>query len=787
MFLRHRRQIRDEGGWVLAVVLAAIGLMSLVILALISMTMTDLRIRERFGERARVDRSVDGTLEVGINALKSSPGAVLGRPGECASLDGQSVTIDGVVSTLQCTPEAPTVPPVAGSGGVALTTLGGYTGTLDDAVDNRLEPLVAGVATGLATVLRNAFDLGPGVAHFGQDPLRIAGDVRVKNGAFGYRFTGTPATAGPSPAIDVVGTYSQGQCGPLGCIDFSLFGIPLGSSPPCGLLVPNVIPGRDFGTGVAATNGLSCNLGTGNSLFDDPAPAPPATWAASDLRSGRVLPAACPRIGDVVAIAPGAYDIRATKILNTWFAVGNCDNVTFWFPPGDYYFDAAGLWGGERNSLVLADPTARYVFGAARGWAAPAGAPAAVFPSACDSSLDGVSITLTVRTSIKHRAGLAAVCGRRDLVSGNRLPVVYQAPTGSAPVTWVALPTTAASPSPANAPTIRFSAPENALSSSGPVPASFPSGGPVYPVGESPRALATTSCAVWSCSPTLSLGGFSDPAFPAPYGPFVRDTNFPFAPQVSLKVRGDFAVQNPAPGYPQISWVVTLRDGSLNPDGTPARCNGTLPSTLPNNAATQVLTIPIGQACLSQAGLVDASQLEGATVDIVYHLGQVCGWFGCQQTMTAGIDYAWLEATTDPSSAVPAATEVAVDPGSGTGMYYMGPVYIPKSVTEIRWKGSANSSPLFVGGLVTRALASGPADANATNVRSGVVASVGLVSAQRVVTLRASVGGRLRGSARVVITDDDVGHVRQEPGRLLEVTDWQFCDRPSGDASCWAP
>jgi|GEM_PF-7116767 len=766
----------------LVTVLAALGLTSLVIVALLAMSLSDVRIRGGAREQDRVDRAVDGALDVGINRLKTSPMGLLGRPGNCGELDGAEVPVDGVVASLECRPEPSGLPPVAGPGGVAVVTLGGFTGTLDDVIDNRLDPLVSGIAGGLGSWLRSQFDQGPGLAHYGQDPLRIAGDVRVRNSALGYRFTGTPATAGPSPAFQVFGRYDQGDFGPLGGIAFNLFGIPLGTSPPCGLLIPGVIPGTEFGSGLAASDGLACGLGRADDRFADPSPAPPATWSAAALRGGPVLPAACPRVGNVVTISPGAYGIAATRILNRWFAAGDCDDVTFWFPPGDYSFDAAGLWGGERNSLMLADPTARWVFGAPRGWSAPGGAPASVFPAACDTSVDGVSITLTPRTSIKHRIGLAAACGRRDPVTGDQLPLVYQEAGASGPTTWAARPSTASSDL---HPTIRFANPTAALDSAAPAPVPAPSSGPAYPTGESTRAFATTTCSTFACAPTLVLGGFSDPAFPAPYGPIVREATFPFAPRAFLKIRGTANVTNQWFGSPAVRWVVYLGDGSTNPDGTPARCTGELPNSIANQPETLVLTIPIGQECLTQAGLVDASQLEGARVEISYLFNSICSWFGCP-TVTAGIDHAWLEVTSDPSAALPAAMEVAVDPANGTVMHYLGPVYVPRSLTEVRWRGSANQTPLFVGGLTTRALASGPPDAASTNYRTGVLAAAGLSPAQRVVTLRAVVDGRLRGSARVVISDGDSGGLVLDPGRLLEVVDWQRCNRPTSADTCWS-
>lgn len=776
------RRARSEAGGVLLLTLAAIAMFGVVVVALLGLTLTGARVGSNTTAELRRQRAVDGALEVGVNRLKTSPGAVLGRPGNCAPLEGQTVTVDGVTSTLRCAPEPSTTPEVAGPGGVALTTLGGFTGTLDDVVDNRLDPLISGLASGLGAWFRSQFAEGPGLAHFGQDALRIAGDVRVRNGAFGYRFTGNPNVAGPSPAFDITGSYSQGQCGPIGCLDFSLFGIPILTSPACGLLVPNVVPGQEFGSGLSATGGLNCNLGSANALFADPAPSAPAAWSATALRSGPALPAECPKVGNVVTIQPGAYGVMATRVLNQWFGPGNCDDVTFWFPPGDYSFDSAGLWGGERNTLMLADPTARWVFGAPRGWSAPGGASAANFPGACDTSAQGVSITLTVRTSIKHRAGLVAACGRRD-AEERPLPLVYQPVPSSAPVTWAARPTTATTN---NHPTIRFNTPERALDSAGPVPSPAPGSGTAYPTGEATRAYATTTCTTFECNPTLILGGFTDPAFPAPYGALVRDANFPFAPQVFLKIRGTAAFSNQWFGFPKVMWTVFLGDGSTNPDGTPTRCTGELASTMPSNPETNVLTIPIGQECLTQAGLVDASQLEGARVEITYKFSTICGWFGCP-SVTAGIDHAWLEATTDPSSALPASMEVAVDPAGGTAAYWFGPVYVPKSQTEVRWKGSANESPLFVGGLTTRALASGPPDATTTNYRTGIVASGGLAPSQRIVTLSAVADGRLRGSAKVVITDDDPARLRLDPGRLLEVVDWRYCNRPASAASCWAP
>ncbi|MEI2700231.1 MAG: hypothetical protein V9E94_18575 [Microthrixaceae bacterium] len=77
----------------------------------------------------------------------------------------------------------------------------------------------------------------------------------------------------------------------------------------------------------------------------------------------------------------GRYDAVDTAAINNLMD-GSCPERTFWFRPGKYSFDVsdAGAPAADRHALVIDDPTAKVVFGAANGWDAASGAPAELVP-----------------------------------------------------------------------------------------------------------------------------------------------------------------------------------------------------------------------------------------------------------------------------------------------------------------------------------------------------------------------------------------------------------------------
>jgi hypothetical protein len=222
------------------------------------------------------------------------------------------------------------------------------------------------------------------------------------------------------PALNVTGRYAQGDRGILG--DASL---------PCGL----------------STEGHVWNALAARIIDADDADARPeceATDAAALNARAEILPrpglgeqfssfASVPACsGSVIEFQPGAYGKAQTAAINNLLD-GSCPNKVFWFRPasagvaGNYWFDVDDTSAADRalwNSLVIADPTARVIFGTPRGGLSASAAQAATFPEACDAAAAGVEIILSPRTSLRHSAGKVAMCDRDGTLSTTNVPAV---------------------------------------------------------------------------------------------------------------------------------------------------------------------------------------------------------------------------------------------------------------------------------------------------------------------------------------------------------------------------
>lgn len=489
---------RADDGFALIGTLALMAIFSLTIVALLGLTFTSIAATTAAATRANELRAVDGSLETAVNRIRTDPTAVFGSAAGCdlgaANLtfdQGTAGTADDVVTALQCCPNtdigcttpvsAPPLVPVDDTGR-SMTLLGESAGgELWPAASWREDclarpgpgclPWSLGIGTGNYGAQRRqigAYD-GAALVHSGPTPLEIVGDVSLKHGAVAMR---NPAV-GPTPAVQVSGEYRQGDAG--------LFWQQSGG--PCGQLSPTFAWTR-AGTIEARGGGPTC-ADPGAASLDD---------GASLARPGRavgdaVVPDSCPG-GPVVTLTPGNYDAGQTARLNRLLA-GSCSR-TYHFTPGDYWFDVDDPSQPVelRNSLTINDPSSQIVFGSPRGWDPAVGASDADFPDAChhdpgDSSAehDGVAVTLSSRTSIRHLAGRVAMCGHR--VNGATLPVIWQdpAPNGG----WAARPTAVANVDDAT----RFSNPGFALD------------GP-----DDRSASRAVGCQLWlgqSCAPRLSL------------------------------------------------------------------------------------------------------------------------------------------------------------------------------------------------------------------------------------------------------------------------------------------
>lgn len=749
----------------LLMTLAVIGFLSIIVLALFTMLFTDVATRSSYARAARDQRAADGALQIGIDRLKTSPGGSLGGAGGCTGLTGSQVTLDSRVVTLSCGATAITDPPIASPGlpgdGPALTLLGNYNGQLDDVANGNLGTLLGVAASGLAVALNDYLLQGPGLVHYGPGSLKVVGDVDVKQSALGRK---DPT---PSPAFDVTGNYRQGDVGLLGNQSFSIFGVPILSTPACGVLDRNVGTGTsDLGLQLHATGTATCNVGRGN--IPTPTMNAPATFSESARRLGTDLPISGCVSDTVVQFTPGAYNRLQTQKMNEWFSRSNtvCHNVTFYFPHGDYYFDSGGYFNGDRNALAFDDPTSNWVFGTPKGWSPPARATAAAFPEACDRSAPGVSITTSARTALKHKGGRVAICGTPG---SSTTPAIYQ-DSGSVTQDWAGAATVATNSQYTDLG--KFSSLPDATHSLSPAPATYPAYGSDWDGSEgTTRRSATISCQ-YGCTAGLRFSGFSDPGEPAPSGTLTKAV---------LKIRGHaenipgFGV--PAYGVPSTTVIVYYGDGSQAYNVCQINVND-----IPRNYDENFLTINLLTGCNNGTyQLIDATQLENAQVEVHMALPLGLCAFCTAPTPKEYIDYVWMETSTtaQPSSSY----STVVNPAGGSSMNVFGPVYVPKSQIEVGWTGSANTLPVFVGQVVARGLGSLGAD---SSVQVGVLASRTLVQPRRHVTLRAEIDGRLRGIAEVEITDVDSssGSPVQTPGWKLEIVDWDLCNREQTAPTC---
>lgn len=780
----HRAGPAREDGFALILVLVATLVFGLIVVALLGMSMGAMAVRSSMTSDAASRRAADAAIETWINELRTSPGAVLGRSGQAC--DSGPLAVDSFTVVVRCEGEAPSGDPVS-TGGVAgttaLTLLGGFTGPIADLAQapnflGTLNPLFESLDTSLSSTL-------PGFVHYGPRTLEIDGDVKVRQDGLVWHERDGVGIRGPAVAID--GKYQQGKVSsPFGGLYgwMTLFR----RTPECGLLDPRfdrtwqdligVLP--DGGFHIAATDGMSCR--SSNVIVDprwDP-PVPATPWSSTRLRAGMSLPADCAALRPdpdvpVVRLSPGMYNRDDTSRLNDWLRTGNCDGVTFWFPPGDYYFDAAGTVSGDlstRSSIVARDPTSNVVFGTPSGWDPAAGkAPDSAFPAACvrDGSQPGVTITMSPRTTLKHLSGLISACAARD-ADGDEEPLLFQA-GGDDDMVWAGVPT-------AVTPTTFTDAGRALRSTAASKPLDWPTNAGPYDTSESSFQYATARCsgAYLRCTPKLSFTGFRDGAAYAYGDPKVAEVH----------LRG--AASNVGDAIPGSRTVVTITFGDGSGFCRTSRLDvprGDVVIDLlrPDPFANDVFR----DANLCSRKLTDVAQLDGATVDVTFITVRnpwcvsidpsVCDY-------SVRVDYAWLEARA--GNRPPAMAQTAVDPsgtapasyGRPTSMTLYGPVYLPRTQVVVDWRGQPNTDPIFGGGLVARALASGIDWRSNPDAQPGKLAGLLRVAGERKVQLAAVVGDRVRATATVRIVDASSNGRAKSPGRQVEVLSWATCNAP---------
>jgi hypothetical protein len=387
------------------------------------------------------------------------------------------VNIDGFRVRIKCYNGGLTqYPPLGGDpvegvpaddGGTALRLVGdrSYQGdpnsaldqlpTVDEAKSWRQFPFGDAMTQGFNLGELNASTTKGQLVYAGAAPLRTVGSVEVQNQIVALTDAG--------PAMKVDGTVRQGGPG--------LFASATGTTG-CGIAEPNDNAGASQAdifanlTLIGSANAVLCSApaasfsGTGGlaparrvlpctSVTNPPCAEVAANgdwdnarvqsaqyqdWdqsgtirAGADILKYDGLAYDCDsfRVGGasskVISIPPGSYGPQATKVLNQWFT-STCPGRTFYFPPGDYWFDVDDPSLPEtdprKHSLVFGEYQNSWVFGLQNFDASSGKRPMnADFPgkaclrSAPSTGRSGASITLSARTGLQHTAGRVVVCG----------------------------------------------------------------------------------------------------------------------------------------------------------------------------------------------------------------------------------------------------------------------------------------------------------------------------------------------------------------------------------------
>lgn len=736
---RRTLRSRGESGYTLLIVLVACGLFGLILMSLLTMVSTDARTSSAYFKTDTAKRAIDGGLQVGIGTLKATPSSVL-RAGTdpCAGLTtAQTLPIEGRTVSIDCTPSGtpPTVLPTSGDGNPVLTLLRNYDiGAVDD-----LGRFLKDVITRTGGTVANY----PGLAHWADEPLRIFGSTKVRQSGVGS----TPLWAGSS-AITVQGNYQQGD--------------PSGS---CGPWIGNVLlPDRQQTVSASGTRWCGDGSPTARDYVTPLAPTAPASTVPT---AAAALPASC--AGPVVQLQPGTYTPAQMATLNSWLGAGVCDGVTFWFPPGDYLFDAAAAT--TSGSIRFDDPTSNVVFGEPLGWATGAATAtvAGTFPQACDRDKPGVSIVLGPTTSIDHRRGRVAMCGKG---SGPTDPAMVS----QQPAVTLTDEAWAGEPEVATRASTLETLPERVTRTVAipTEPPGYPALGRRYDTREGTLESQRLSSSV-TCTPVCAPGWV------------LSDWGADTAPTRALstavvKVRGSTSTARATPFNP---FNNPLGDNSktvvtVSLPGTPARGCTAFDYVYPTSMTTPVTIDLFGAHSNCRDVITSARDLASATITVYVAVHGDCYTWFCTPYATINVDYVWLETHTSTTPVEPPQMNLNIDPNNGSTFTAFGRFFVPRIQIDVKWRGRADSPPanelpLFVGDLTARSLGSSPIS---LGIHVGPLAARHLVPTSRNVIVRVSESGRLLGTATLRVVDVNAAGTALEPARQLDVTDWSYCNIP---------
>jgi hypothetical protein len=448
---RRRGRAGQSGLALMAGLLVWVLLCGVTLVALMGMTLSASRISLEQAADARRTRAADAALQAAVTRIRMDPDARIGAAGagdgRCAT-DGDPfvhVTDDGttVVVTAECERTARRVAePAPGEAltNAAVDVVGDRYRSPEGLADTvRWTEDCAGTTAPGCYPWRAAIggpywskfapaitDLPATVVHTSDPSVAPADAALAITGDLNVRRTAAPLVNPPrgdgTVGITVAGAYRQGDPGPLAEV---------GGSGSCGLLAadfPWVVPGAAVTDSDDRAGAPTCTAKVPSAVDGLPAPT---RWVG--VAPVREVPA-CPKPGQVAALQPGAYTRLQTAALNDLLG-GGCPGRVIWFTPGDYWIDVddRGNRPEDRHALVIDDSSIRVILGRPAGGADAAAAARAEFPDACDRGAPGVSVTLSPRTSLRHRAGRLAVCDRTGSAAANNLPpVLWQAPDAQA-------------------------------------------------------------------------------------------------------------------------------------------------------------------------------------------------------------------------------------------------------------------------------------------------------------------------------------------------------------------
>lgn len=393
---RGEPRTRGQGGFALLVVIAAIGVATLLIGALFGLMFTTMEVTKAEERDARENRAADAAIETAMNKLRTGTcDETVPIVDDMGFTQDSASTEDDVQVDVSCTSVASGS---AATDQVRIVGGDGYQGSLRNGwtADCAVDATVTGCLPWASKVGSKPTGLPStktSLVHSGPQPLRFSSGVTVRTGAAALR-----TDANGTPAIEIGGQYTQGSKGILGS-----------GATDCGMLTG--MPG----SGAGQVLDIDAQPGCGDATAAGAAAAPPVNDGLTPPAGVISVPANCPA-SRVVTFVPGVYSVAQTAAvsrLTSGTGIG-CTSKTFHFTPGIYSF--------EGSELRFASAGSAYVFGAPNGWTAGTsgtgvqgvtGLMTDGDATLCDPAVSGTTLKLAGWTRLTHTRGRVAICPNR--------------------------------------------------------------------------------------------------------------------------------------------------------------------------------------------------------------------------------------------------------------------------------------------------------------------------------------------------------------------------------------